>query len=515
MPVPEPEPTPPPTPPAPTTPTACSIEVASCRCDLGDIDSCVEHAASIVNDATGVTMAIALCERGEPVGCLMAASGLEKQKVAERFGTTPAALRARAETGAREACANNGGACFRYGQAVASGVYVTGRYKRPDLSGGLAMIAQACELGYGNACAALSEAHRTGAGRKRDAAKAKKLATRACDAKSPSGCRMVAASLSSRDTARAAELYTRACDGFDAEGCAQAGAAYRKAKSLDAALSAFLRGCDRGDHAQCADAAVIIDGGMSANRDAERARSLFRQACDDEVPLGCAGLAEMTLGARGGPRDWGRSIDLFARACEMKDRGACNRARVVAKAPPDWHCSTVDDCKKQCAERIMKSCTEQGRLVARTETDSYPSNCQESRTLYSHACDSGDPEACVLLGHAESDEAAERLYGQACKAGLHRGCDLQTYARQTRTVFQTDSKQQRAKARSALERACRTNSDACVWFAVALDRDINGDGKAALASACTRGSAMACALAAPEPNRCELAYPMWIRDYWK
>lgn len=456
-----------------------------------------------------------MCQGGEPIGCLQTAQMFDRIRSTGRFGTTSAALRERATAMAAEACkTGNGGPCFRYGKAL-----LENKYLKADSERGLAAITQACQLGAGDACAFLADAHQRGDRVRKNPKRARELITRACDTGSAEGCYQVAVSIAKLEPARAQALFVQACAGRSAAACIRAGAAHRSAGAIDPAIMALLAACDLGEDASCADAAALIEGGKGSLRDPQQARALYTMACHGRVAGGCAGLAAMIVAGTGGPRDWGAGIDMFAQACDLGDRGACRRGPELAKTPPDATCSTIDQCKTYCAERIVKSCTQLGRLLGAASGG----DCSAAVGAYRDACDGGDPSACVLVGNAARQTALiGDWYARACKAKDANACLLDAVYVAfggSPAAEPAISPQRRKRARAQLEQACARDVEACAYHATAVSDENAARGRELLTAACGRGSKRACRLldpkAAPAGAPCNFVEPEWLGSYWR
>jgi TPR repeat protein len=393
--------------------------------------------------------AVAACEAGTPASCLDAANALERRHETSRLGHTVRDLRERAlALGEQKCAAGDGDACNDHGRLL---------LKRGDASG-TEHIARGCALGSGDACLYLGNhsGNRT---------RAKAWFEQACAHDSARGCELLAYYV---DKARAIELHRKACEGDDGVACTRSGEQRRAAGDRAGAFADFDKACQISELASC-DAA-----GQLAPEPA-RARELFQRACDAGIGAGCGHLGELVARGEGGERDWGHGIELAEHGCALDKDARCARAVTLRAHPPDWHCTTHDECKRMCDEKIARSCRALGQL----EGDS-----NSAIIWYEYACDAGDATSCLIAGNADTTiEGAAGRYAHGCTLGDATACTYSQYAH---------AHDGSAAARDALAAQCPRNLEACVLYGLAIEKHEPARAAKLWRDACARKHGAAC-----------------------
>jgi TPR repeat protein len=483
----------PPPPAEPAAPADAGAEPATSPgfCDAGSAEACLaqnEAAFKSGNLDVAIIGAYALCEKGIAEGCLRAAHYMDRKRIRSKFGTTADALRERGLSHLETQCSTGGAdGCFHLGKLRFEGTYTTA-----DVPGGLAQLDTACDGGSAGACWFLANAYASGVRVAKDAARALKLLEKACDAGGAAGCALLGDKLARTDATRAAALYEKACAGDDATGCARSGEALEARGDHALALDAFVKACDIGLDASCADAAALLAAGRGVTADPARARALHTIACDADVARGCHGLAALVAGGLGGDRNWGEGVALYEKACTLGVTAACKEAKRLAKHPPDWTCTTVIACEARCNERLGQACAMLGQLVAAGGDDDFA--CHEAEEPYERGCTYGDAASCLWMGNATAAEGeAATWYGQACRLGAAEACLLRDLALQTAG----DEAEQEQAARS-LQQACTRKKSvaACVYVGEMIEAKEPAKARKLWTAACKQKDGRACRLLA-------------------
>jgi TPR repeat protein len=422
-----------------------------------------------------IMTALAVCERGDGEGCLRAARYMEQKHFSERAGRTAAQHRARAIAMFEQGCAaDRGDACFRFGRLL-----FQGKHAPKDEARGLELSERGCALKTGEACVFLASVF----DKRSDAKRALDALERGCAANNAHGCTLLGDRV--KDRARAFTLYAKACEGRDPLGCARHGTEAKRAKNLVAAIASFEVACELDHRASCLDAARLRETGKGIV-DLPKARELYAHACDASVGAACLGLAAMLAAGRGGERNWGEAVDRAHKACRLATPRSCDVVKRLVRSPPDWKCSTENDCKRLCDEMIGKSCTKLGRLIARSAE-----TCEVARDAFRDGCARGDAAACILVGNTEGRKpGAQDAYGKGCALGDPMACALDAFL----ALELGESREE--LARLALEKACKRHKPACVWDARKQERGDLARTQRRWANACDRNDARACRLLA-------------------
>jgi len=238
----------------------------------------------------------------------------------------PPELDAAAAASVRDAC-------------IAGDAYACERLANGDVDELARALEPRCTAGDAAACAGYGALVRF-----RDAATAERALDRACTAKLPRACAILAGVLAHhRNTpqlshdpeegawvdgkslmdpdARALAAARAACDGGEARGCINLGVLHAAANDERASASAYRRGCDLGSPLACVDLAAACEHGTGVARDLFGAAALAQRACERGSSLGCANLALAYANGRGVPRDLSRAHALSARVCRETSAG--------------------------------------------------------------------------------------------------------------------------------------------------------------------------------------------------
>jgi TPR repeat protein len=380
------------------------------------------------------------------------AAELDQAHVTSRNGHTPRDLRERGLVLFEQQCAaNDADACFEHGKLLV---------RRGD-SHASVQIDKGCALGSGEACLYLGN-HAHG-DRKRAAA----MFEQACARDSARGCELLAFYV---DKQRAIELHRKACAGDDGVACARSGVQRRAAGDRAGAFDDFVKACDISELASCDDAGVLAP-------DPARARELFRRACDAEIGSGCGHLGDLVARGEGGERDWGKGIELAEQGCKLDHLARCAHATQLRAHPPDWHCTSEDECSRFCDEGIARSCRQLGELMTAGKAGAYERGCR-----------AGDATSCLIAGNAVfSIEEASDDYERGCKLGDRTAC---TYAQYARALAGS------AAASEALRTMCPASTEACVLYGLAIEKREPARAGKLWRDACARKHGPACRLIA-------------------
>jgi hypothetical protein len=425
-----------------------------------------------------IVVAYTACLGGEGEACMIAADVLDSAH-GSRYGgrwTPPVhitqdskELRARGVDALDAACAkDDGAACLALGS-----VKLHGRHGLGDPAVGKHLVSHACDLGQADACVIM-------ASKQADAKHAIALLERACTGGNHNGCVALGEHIVTKDATRAQQLFAAACTADVAAGCVAQGEFDKRAGKLELASTELQKGCELETGPSCTAAGKLVEA-----KQPELARTLYTTACDDDEGPACSGLAALVAAGKGGERDWGNAIVLFGKACKLAAPHACADEQRTRAHPPDWHCTTEVQCKKQCDETIGKSCTRYGEVVSGHD-------CPAAFAAFATACTLGDPRGCRLSANHAGDTEALALYTTACKQGDPESCILAAAVR----VQAGDH-----AALAELETACAAHrADACVWFAGLGDLPDKRT-FALLRPACDNSDARACRLLGEHTGR--------------
>jgi TPR repeat protein len=425
---------------------------------------------------------LTLCQGGHPEACYAGAKYMTQLRVKTRLGSTPQALRERAQQAYEQRCgAGDAAMCFEYGRLLVHGKYVTADPRR-----GHELVEKACGLDDANACALLGRMYAGGQNVKRDRKRAAELFERACTGGSATGCTSRADQLAQTDRKRAVSLYEKACAADDAAGCAKAGQSAQRARNAPRAAELLARACELDDLASCAPAGTLLVAGKGVPADPARARELFANACEADIGVACASLAPLIATGTGGPRNWAKGIELAHKACTLKTPRACELEKRLARQPPDVSCATVDACRAICdEERIPNACAHAATLALADATKE--ESCGTADWLVEQACEIGDAASCIKAGNLENDpEVAASWYARACDAKRADACVLRDAA-----ILTTRLHPEAVRAAATLRRACKARDwRACAWVGYRIEPGAAQERM--LRDACDHGQGRAC-----------------------
>lgn len=142
-----------------------------------------------------------------------------------------------------------------------------------------------------------------------------------------------------KDYPRARKFATKACEASSANACALYGFMLAKgdgvAKDDAQAASYFRRGCDGKSPFGCAALGRVTMLGLGVPKDPVKANEAFSQACDLGQPDGCAGYGISLVQGTGVTPDRERGLDILEKACAAGSTVAC-KSRLDPDAPPAW-----------------------------------------------------------------------------------------------------------------------------------------------------------------------------------
>jgi TPR repeat protein len=213
----------------------------------------------------------------------------------------------------------------------------------------------------------------------------------------------------------------RLCARGDAVACYLQGDKLERAgdgASEGKAVAAYKRGCDLGDDRACVGYGLFLRagrGGLAAN-DAEAMRLLTR-GCEAKVERGCQGLARSDgpMAAARADREVGPSDRADpVRQCERGDEPSCIES-AIQLAGTGQASRAADTLEQACHLKVAVGCTYLAHLLMGGDIRRDPSRAM---ALYTIACDSDEPVACLTLGtlreRAAPAQVAFNLYEKAC-----------------------------------------------------------------------------------------------------
>jgi TPR repeat protein len=287
----------------------------------------------------------------------------------------------------------------------------------------LAIYDKACRGGSGVACFNLAGMYGGGHGVVVDNAKYeqyKKLArdkwTAACDGGHFPSCTALASMvLEDKDAKRALALCDRACAGGYRVGCVQGTRLRREAGAI--AADAYVREldaqCTAGEASGCGEAGgSLLSGKLGVAKDRKRALALLERGCAGGDAQSCMTISADAWDAH----DTATTRSYALKACDRHVALAC----VAASTMTDEKAAEVL-LERACRMGNADGCVELAKaMVVARRVDAAVTWARE-------ACRMGRGEACVLLVERDLElpvpaEAKQKVYTQACSAGLKPAC---------------------------------------------------------------------------------------------
>jgi len=274
------------------------------------------------------------CSGGEARACHFLALNLDK-------GTGTAPDPARAKALFTRAC--NGkweDACGLLSSQLLAGT-------EEERAKGVKGLEESCAKGSANACRFLGQLRLAGTKLPKDPAKAAQDFERACEAKELKSCADGATLFwagrdgVTRDAARAARLAKKACDGGVTAGCRLVAVGHLQGATRDdaAAMKLLEKSCTDGDGESCAGAGLLYRHGLGTAPNPSFAAGLFEKACSGKYGYGCALLAAARYDGLSGTKDFEGARSALQRACSTGYGPACGLAytppKVYEVTPPE------------------------------------------------------------------------------------------------------------------------------------------------------------------------------------
>ena len=246
-----------------------------------------------------------------------------------------------------------------------------------------------------------------------------------------------------------------------------------------AADSAEALRCLRGDPRACVDYAHQELSGPSV--DVTNAATLLGQACWAGDAGACQEFGVMAREGFGTDKDLLAAALAFGLRCSAGDGEGCTALGRLREATKRY-AAALDTYRSACERGTQSSCVQVGRILffyANTRAAH-----REGWALLTHACATGEAEACVLAGDGDAQQPRV-WFAKACALGSGDGC--------VRLADRLTSVSQR---RRAWRRGCNLGSgEACMYAAIqAHDDHHDQEARRFLAASCENGEAYACRL---------------------
>ena len=345
-----------------------------------------------------------------------------------RLGWPPAALDAdrRCEAGSVEACGELGRFLVRRTDS------------HRDVERGLVLLEVACGQNHLTSCTALAATYVDSSRDPGTLARARSLATRACDRRFAAGCTVAGDAVVRADPRNrnhaADDAFRTGCELGDARGCELYGVMQlrdRVGGDKAAAEDAFAAGCGLGRRSSCHLLATVL---LRRPATREQGSTLLTDNCNRGYADSCTTATLLTAPVLTAEGSCALALPFAQRACAMKDVDACAvvdvcKLEVAAEAP-----AALASLRTACEARNGLAClywadaSERGAGDAASDT-SVVADPERVRVAYDIACrGSGEnPEvarfACIRLAAIELARADNRLEASRMVPLLERACD--------------------------------------------------------------------------------------------
>lgn len=187
--------------------------------------------------------------------------------------------------------------------------------------------------------------------------------------------------------------------------------------------------CENSDPDACGTLALLLANGWQVQPDPRRAVALATDSCNRHSPIGCGMLGSFVALGVGGAKDPERARELFTFACENGDALSCESLGGQAIDPASPPLDLPRAAKfflRACDLGHVRACLRAAATIQDGELEPH----RDPLELYSRACDSGFPLACVFLGESLRSDAsgqseldrATAAFARACRLGHSAAC---------------------------------------------------------------------------------------------
>jgi TPR repeat protein len=307
-----------------------------------------------------------------------------------------------------------------------------------DVERGLVLLEVACGQDHLTSCTALAATYVAGSREPGTLARARSLATRACDGRFAAGCTVagdVAIRVDPRNRNHAADDAFRAgCELGDARGCELYGVMQlrdRVGGDKAAAEDAFAAGCGLGRRSSCHLLATVL---LRQPAKREAGSTLLTDNCNRGYADSCTTATLLTAPVLTAGGSCALALPFAQRACAAKDVDACAvvdvcKLEVAAEAPAAFaSLRTACEARNALACLYWADASERGAGDAASDTSTV-TDPERVRAAYEIACrgSTDNPEvarfACIRLAAVELARSDNRLEASRMVPLLERACD--------------------------------------------------------------------------------------------
>lgn len=260
-----------------------------------------------------------------------------------------------------------------------------------------------------------------------------------CELGDSGSCYNLGVQREASDPEGALTAYERGCDRGNARACSAAGFAWMTRRmqakddqaKLDARLKAenrLAQACDRGDAWTCWNTSTwyLRTGALEVfPRDPSRAMALLRRGCDLGYAPSCSSLAAALMAGKDAPRDVPAALGLLVRGCDGGSAEDCTRlgdtqrqGKLVMKDPA----AAVAAYRKGCDRGGAIACFNAGTMLANGEGVSKDAGAAVA--VWSQACNENVAgwDACKSLGQALERGDGTAKDAERAAVAYQRGC---------------------------------------------------------------------------------------------
>lgn len=308
-----------------------------------------------------------------------------------------------------------------------------------DVERGLVLLEVACGQDHLPSCTALAATYVEGSREPGTLARARSLATRACDRRFAEGCTVAGDAVVRADPRNrnhaADDAFRAGCELGDARGCELYGVMQlrdRVAGDKAAAQDAFAAGCGLGRRSSCHLLATVL---LRQPETREQGSTLLADTCNRGYTDSCTTATLLTAPVLAAGGSCALALPFAQRACAAKDVDACAvvdvcKLEVTADAP-----AALASLRAACEAHNGLAClywadaSEQGSAGDSASEPGMTADPERVRAAYEVACrGSGEnPEvarfACIRLAAVELARADGRLEASRMVPLLERACE--------------------------------------------------------------------------------------------
>jgi uncharacterized protein len=362
-------------------------------CALGLLDGCVD-AAQLDQRIGQADVArkkfLVACEKGSANACTGAAEMAEEGAGGEVDDALSKGLFGKAFAMNVAACPASSAACHQLGIS-----HWKGRGTIKDASKAYKLWTAACNSGYGMSCHFQAQALEQGFGVQEDPKGGIAIYERACrQYDSAVACSTMAERLAidKREPEQTKQLAERACK-LDSQYCATLGELYRIGFSVtaDEKTASRLLGsaCLGGGAPSCVFYAKRLQDGIGVTRDPLMARAMYLRACNAGNAAGCAGIAQLSADSAKTREEFEAALNYAKKACTGESGDGCNLAGALVASGKH---STKGPELKRAFEFYVSGCEHQSPSACSSAAEGYASGDQVAKDdvkaaeLYDKAC---------------------------------------------------------------------------------------------------------------------------------